>query len=84
MFISIIFTIKEYNINSNAWCFFSELMGDFEEDCYAACAVISCRTWLGSVGGIGILIGARAAIPMSAKDLEDALEMGMDWSLREG
>lgn len=23
-------------------------------------------------------------IPMTAKDLEEALEMGMDWSLREG
>ncbi len=23
-------------------------------------------------------------IPMNAKDLEEALEMGMDWSLREG
>jgi len=23
-------------------------------------------------------------IPMNAKDLDEALEMGMDWSLREG
>ncbi len=23
-------------------------------------------------------------IPMNARDLEEALEMGMDWSLREG
>ena len=26
----------------------------------------------------------KGVIPMNANDLEEALEMGMDWSLREG
>ena len=29
-------------------------------------------------------MGFAGIIPMNAKDLEEALEMGMDWSLREG
>ena len=29
-------------------------------------------------------VGSKGIIPMGAKDLEEALEMGMDWSLREG
>ena len=27
-------------------------------------------------------VGSKGIIPMGAKDLEEALEMGMDWSLR--
>lgn len=33
---------------------------------------------------IPVGVGTKGVIPMSAKELEDALEMGMDWSLREG
>ncbi|XP_064605553.1 RNA-splicing ligase RtcB homolog [Liolophura sinensis] len=33
---------------------------------------------------IPVGVGSRGVIPMGAKDLEEALEMGMDWSLREG
>ncbi|XP_065066687.1 RNA-splicing ligase RtcB homolog [Rhopilema esculentum] len=33
---------------------------------------------------IPVGVGSKGIIPMGAKDLEDALEMGMDWSLREG
>ncbi|OQR76162.1 tRNA-splicing ligase RtcB-like [Tropilaelaps mercedesae] len=33
---------------------------------------------------IPVGVGSRGIIPMNAKDLEEALEMGMDWSLREG
>jgi tRNA-splicing ligase RtcB (3'-phosphate/5'-hydroxy nucleic acid ligase) len=33
---------------------------------------------------IPVGVGSKGIIPMSAKDLEEALEMGMDWSLREG
>ncbi|XP_064399423.1 RNA-splicing ligase RtcB homolog [Halichondria panicea] len=33
---------------------------------------------------IPVGVGSKGVIPMNAKDLEDALEMGMDWSLREG
>ena len=29
-------------------------------------------------------VGSKGMIPMTARDLEEALEMGMDWSLREG
>lgn len=29
-------------------------------------------------------VGSKGIIPMGARDLEEALEMGMDWSLREG
>lgn len=29
-------------------------------------------------------VGSKGIIPMNARDLEEALEMGMDWSLREG
>jgi hypothetical protein len=29
-------------------------------------------------------VGSKGMIPMNAKDLDEALEMGMDWSLREG
>lgn len=29
-------------------------------------------------------VGSKGIIPTSASDLEDALELGMDWSLREG
>jgi RNA-splicing ligase RtcB len=29
-------------------------------------------------------VGSKGVIPTSAADLEAALEMGMDWSLREG
>ena len=29
-------------------------------------------------------VGSKGMIPMNARDLEEALEMGMDWSLREG
>ena len=32
---------------------------------------------------IPVGVGSQAIIPTSAKDLEAALEMGMDWSLRE-
>ena len=28
-------------------------------------------------------VGSKGIIPMGAKDLEEALEMGMDWSLRQ-
>lgn len=28
-------------------------------------------------------VGSQGIIPTSARDLEEALEMGMDWSLRE-
>ena len=31
-----------------------------------------------------ILHHLSGIIPMNARDLEEALEMGMDWSLREG
>lgn len=33
---------------------------------------------------IPVGVGSKGIIPMVAKDLEEALEMGMDWSLREG
>ncbi|PIO35725.1 hypothetical protein AB205_0088070 [Aquarana catesbeiana] len=33
---------------------------------------------------IPVGVGSKGVIPMSAKDLEEALEMGVDWSLREG
>ena len=29
-------------------------------------------------------VGSRGVIPMGARDLEEALELGMDWTLREG
>ena len=33
---------------------------------------------------IPVGVGSKGVIPMNANDLEEALEMGMDWSLREG
>uniref|UniRef100_A0A0K0CU81 RNA-splicing ligase RtcB homolog n=1 Tax=Angiostrongylus cantonensis TaxID=6313 RepID=A0A0K0CU81_ANGCA len=33
---------------------------------------------------IPVGVGSRGAIPMSASDLVDCLEMGIDWTLREG
>ncbi|KJH51111.1 hypothetical protein DICVIV_02670 [Dictyocaulus viviparus] len=33
---------------------------------------------------IPVGVGSRGAIPMSASDLVDCLEMGLDWTLREG
>ncbi|KAK3755010.1 hypothetical protein QZH41_011050 [Actinostola sp. cb2023] len=33
---------------------------------------------------IPVGVGSKGVIPMGPKDLESALEMGMDWSLREG
>ncbi|CAF1316811.1 unnamed protein product [Rotaria magnacalcarata] len=33
---------------------------------------------------IPVGVGSKGVIPMNAKDLEEALEMGMDWSIREG
>lgn len=33
---------------------------------------------------IPVGVGSKGVIPMGAKDLEEALSMGMDWSLREG
>ena len=33
---------------------------------------------------IPVGVGSKGIIPMGARDLEEALEMGMDWSLREG
>ncbi|XP_075261769.1 RNA-splicing ligase RtcB homolog [Convolutriloba macropyga] len=33
---------------------------------------------------IPVGVGSKGVIPMGARDLEEALEMGMDWSLREG
>lgn len=33
---------------------------------------------------IPVGVGSKGIIPMNAKDLDEALEMGMDWSLREG
>lgn len=33
---------------------------------------------------IPVGVGSKGMIPMQAKDLEEALEMGMDWSVREG
>ncbi|CAB4022207.1 tRNA-splicing ligase homolog, partial [Paramuricea clavata] len=33
---------------------------------------------------IPVGVGSKGIIPMTAKDLEEALEMGIDWSLREG
>ncbi|CAB3369162.1 Hypothetical predicted protein [Cloeon dipterum] len=33
---------------------------------------------------IPVGVGSKGIIPMNAKDLEEALEMGVDWSLREG
>lgn len=33
---------------------------------------------------IPVGVGSRGVIPTSAQDLEDALNMGMDWSVREG
>jgi tRNA-splicing ligase RtcB (3'-phosphate/5'-hydroxy nucleic acid ligase) len=32
---------------------------------------------------IPVGVGSKGVIPMNANDLEEALEMGMDWSLRE-
>lgn len=32
---------------------------------------------------IPVGVGSQGIIPTTAKDLEEALEMGMDWSLRE-
>ncbi|XP_037030489.1 RNA-splicing ligase RtcB homolog [Bradysia coprophila] len=33
---------------------------------------------------IPVGVGSKGVIPMTAKDLDEALEMGMDWSIREG
>lgn len=33
---------------------------------------------------IPVGVGSKGIIPMNARDMEEALEMGMDWSLREG
>lgn len=33
---------------------------------------------------IPVGVGSKGVIPITAEDLENALEMGMDWSLREG
>ncbi|XP_071960194.1 RNA-splicing ligase RtcB homolog [Antedon mediterranea] len=33
---------------------------------------------------IPVGVGSKGVIPMGSKELEEALEMGMDWSLREG
>ncbi len=33
---------------------------------------------------IPVGVGSKGIIPMAAKDLDEALEMGVDWSLREG
>ena len=33
---------------------------------------------------IPVGVGSKGIIPMNARDLEEALEMGVDWSLREG
>ncbi|XP_062522242.1 RNA-splicing ligase RtcB homolog [Corticium candelabrum] len=33
---------------------------------------------------IPVGVGSKGVIPMTAKNLEEALEMGVDWSLREG
>jgi hypothetical protein len=33
---------------------------------------------------IPVGVGSQGIIPTTARDLENALEMGMDWSLREG
>ncbi|XP_019626550.1 PREDICTED: tRNA-splicing ligase RtcB homolog [Branchiostoma belcheri] len=33
---------------------------------------------------IPVGVGSKGVIPMGARDLEEALEMGVDWSLREG
>lgn len=33
---------------------------------------------------IPVGVGSKGIIPMTATNLEEALEMGMDWSLREG
>ncbi len=33
---------------------------------------------------IPVGVGSKGVIPMNAQNLEEALEMGMDWSLREG
>lgn len=33
---------------------------------------------------IPVGVGSKGVIPMNAKELEEALEMGMDWSLRQG
>ncbi|KAI6655932.1 tRNA-splicing ligase RtcB-like [Oopsacas minuta] len=33
---------------------------------------------------IPVGVGSRGVIPMGARDLEEALELGMDWTLREG
>lgn len=33
---------------------------------------------------IPVGVGSRGIIPMTARDMEEALEMGMDWSLRQG
>ena len=33
---------------------------------------------------IPVGVGSQGIIPTSSKDLVEALEMGMDWSLREG
>lgn len=33
---------------------------------------------------IPVGVGSKGIIPMGARELEEALEMGMDWSLREG
>ena len=33
---------------------------------------------------IPVGVGSKGIIPMNARDLDEALEMGVDWSLREG
>ena len=33
---------------------------------------------------IPVGVGSKGVIPINVQDLEDCLEMGMDWSLREG
>lgn len=33
---------------------------------------------------IPVGVGSKGMIPMTERDLEEALEMGIDWSLREG
>lgn len=33
---------------------------------------------------IPVGVGSKGIIPMNARDFEECLEMGMDWTLREG
>lgn len=49
----------------------------------ALCPALSLLPCQALFDHIPVGVGSQGIIPTTAKDLEEALEMGMDWSLRE-